>query len=239
MEVNSRATSLALRLGISTPVPLPVDCLTVPPTDQSSTDSREVTTGPETTYPSNQAPIVNKKQLEMQISSQELVSSPELQGDDGCVQELVSRSRDGHNVPKETSTNPSQHTLEHPRPPQHQQGLPAISHQACPTSNSRPDHRARRDWFHYNCNKPAAPQPQPPQQQQATPYPVQHQPQPGGNSGRSRRRRMNHPPQDNTARVLEVGNVFLRAERILGRMQRAQGRMNTQNRNHPNQHHHQ
>ncbi|KAI9601359.1 hypothetical protein H4Q26_001175 [Puccinia striiformis f. sp. tritici PST-130] len=38
---------------------------------------------------------------------------------------------------------------------------------------------------------------------------------------------------------LGVDKVFLRAERILGRMQRAQGRMNTQNRNHPNQHHHQ
>ncbi|POW20295.1 hypothetical protein PSHT_03664, partial [Puccinia striiformis] len=45
-------------------------CLTVPPTDQSSTDSREVTTGPETTYPSNQAPIVNKKQLEIREDQQ-------------------------------------------------------------------------------------------------------------------------------------------------------------------------
>ncbi|POW17758.1 hypothetical protein PSHT_06303, partial [Puccinia striiformis] len=41
MEVNSQATSLALRLGMSTPVPLPLHCLTVPPTDQSSTESQE------------------------------------------------------------------------------------------------------------------------------------------------------------------------------------------------------
>ncbi|POW19118.1 hypothetical protein PSHT_05059 [Puccinia striiformis] len=133
--------------------------------------------------------------------------------------------------------NRNQSTFEHPRPPQHQQGLPVTSHQAGPTSNNRPNHRARRDRYHYSRNEPAAPQPHPPPQQRATPYPVQRQP--GGNSGGSRRRRRNHQPEDNTAQVLEVGNVFLRAERILGRMQRAQGRVNAQNRNHPNQHHHQ
>ncbi|KNE88940.1 hypothetical protein PSTG_17609 [Puccinia striiformis f. sp. tritici PST-78] len=125
---------------------------------------------------------------------------------------------------------PNQATYEHPRPPQHQQGLPGTSHQAGPISISRPVHRTQRDRFHHNRNEPAAPQPHPPPQQRPTPYPVQHQP--GGNSGGSRRRRRNHQPQDNTARVLEVGDVFLRAERILGRMQRVQGRKNAQNRNH-------
>ncbi|KAI9607212.1 hypothetical protein H4Q26_005728 [Puccinia striiformis f. sp. tritici PST-130] len=125
---------------------------------------------------------------------------------------------------------PNQATYEHPRPPQHQQGLPGTSHQAGPISISRPVHRTQRDRFHHNRNEPAAPQPHPPPQQRPTPYPVQHQP--GGNSEGSRRRRRNHQPQDNTARVLEVGDVFLRAERILGRMQRVQGRKNAQNRNH-------
>ncbi|KAI9628529.1 hypothetical protein KEM48_011484 [Puccinia striiformis f. sp. tritici PST-130] len=68
MEVNSRATSLALKSGMSTPVPLPVDRLTVPPTDLLLTESREATTGPETTHPSNQAPAVDNKQLEMYIN---------------------------------------------------------------------------------------------------------------------------------------------------------------------------
>ncbi|KAI9603947.1 hypothetical protein H4Q26_003556 [Puccinia striiformis f. sp. tritici PST-130] len=72
-------------------------------------------------------------------------------------------------------------TYEHPRPPQHQQGLPGTSHQAGPTSINRPVHRTRRDRFHYNRNEPAAPQPHPPPQQRPAPYPVQHQP--GGNSG--------------------------------------------------------
>ncbi|KAI9610033.1 hypothetical protein H4Q26_007027 [Puccinia striiformis f. sp. tritici PST-130] len=133
--------------------------------------------------------------------------------------------------------NHNQATYEHPRPPQHQQGLPGTSHQAGPTSINRPVHRTRRDRFHYNRNESAAPQPHPPPQQRPAPYPVQHQP--GGNSGGSRRRRRNPQPQDNSARVLEVGDVFLRAERILGRMQRVQGRKNAQNRNHPNQHYHQ
>ncbi|KAI9620268.1 hypothetical protein H4Q26_013837 [Puccinia striiformis f. sp. tritici PST-130] len=68
MEVNSRATSLALRSGMSTPVPIPVDRLTVPPKDPSATESREVTAGLETTHPSNQAPIFDNKQLEMYIN---------------------------------------------------------------------------------------------------------------------------------------------------------------------------
>ncbi|KAI9620191.1 hypothetical protein H4Q26_013758 [Puccinia striiformis f. sp. tritici PST-130] len=402
MEVNSRATSLALRSGMSTPVPIPVDRLTVPPKDPSATESREVTAGLETTHPSNQAPIFDNKQLEMYInmfhsqwfmydeakktddqvvmkaalnqaiSSQELIrrvlsyeemmdvcenwlaeaemdivfpkkrasnplissatqaststpshqtgrSSPqedvamtyrdptpvqataqpasstssvhqtthnsvyapvqnsELNHAHQAVQHAMNASnyanlnvtnapalnfmpnamnaqapnfvQDVTNAPAQNfvpnyatqfQQNHNQSTFEHPRPPQHQQGLPATSHQAGPTSNNRPNHpnhRARRDRYHYSRNEPAAPQPHPPPQQRATPYPVQRQP--GGNSGGSRRRRRNHQPEDNTAQVLEVGNVFLRAERILGRMQRAQGRVNAQNRNHPNQHHHQ
>ncbi|KAI9606883.1 hypothetical protein H4Q26_006427 [Puccinia striiformis f. sp. tritici PST-130] len=402
MEVNSRATSLALRSGMSTPVPIPVDRLTVPPKDPSATESREVTAGLETTHPSNQAPIFDNKQLEMYInmfhsqwfmydeakktddqvvmkaalnqaiSSQELIrqvlsyeemmdvcenwlaeaemdivfpkkrasnplissatqaststpshqkgrSSPqedvamtyrdptpvqataqpasstssvhqtthnsvyapvqnsELNHAHQAVQHAMNASnyanlnvtnapalnfmpnamnaqapnfvQDVTNAPAQNfvpnyatqfQQNHNQSTFEHPRPPQHQQGLPATSHQAGPTSNNRPNHpnhRAQRDRYHYSRNEPAAPQPHPPPQQRATPYPVQRQP--GGNSGGSRRRRRNHQPEDNTAQVLEVGNVFLRAERILGRMQRAQGRVNAQNRNHPNQHHHQ
>ncbi|POV95151.1 hypothetical protein PSHT_15820 [Puccinia striiformis] len=68
MEINSRATSLALRSGMSTPVPLPVDRLTVPPTDQPLTKDREITTDPENTHPSNLAPIVDNKHLEMYIN---------------------------------------------------------------------------------------------------------------------------------------------------------------------------
>ncbi|POV94338.1 hypothetical protein PSHT_16282 [Puccinia striiformis] len=60
--------------------------------------------------------------------------------------------------------NRNQSTFEHPRPPQHQQGLPVTSHQAGPTSNNRPNHRARRDRYHYSRNEPAAPQPHPPPQ---------------------------------------------------------------------------
>ncbi|POW02465.1 hypothetical protein PSHT_12107 [Puccinia striiformis] len=389
MEINSRATSLALRSGMSTPVPLPVDRLTVPPTDQPLSKDREMTTDPENTHPSNLAPIVDNKHLEMYInmfysqkfmyeearknedrvvmiaalnqaiSSQELMlrivsgeemmsvcenwlaqaemdimfpkeqaakdristatqastptpihqtRSPSPQEDVAMVhrdptpvqamahsassilsahqitqnhaqrvvqhtmnvsnyvnqtaqqaphQNLVpnyapaptfaqnqnSATNDapvqnfGSNYAMPSQQNHNQATYEHPRPPQHQQGLPGTSHQAGPTSINRPVHRTRRDRFHYNRNEPAAPQPHPPPQQRPAPYPVQHQP--GGNSGGSRRRRRNPQPQDNTARVLEVGDVFLRAERILGRMQRVQGRKNAQNRNHPNQHYHQ
>ncbi|KNE94560.1 hypothetical protein PSTG_12111 [Puccinia striiformis f. sp. tritici PST-78] len=347
MEVNSRATFLALRSGMSTPVPLPVDRLTVPPTDLLLTESREATTGPETTHPSNQAPAVDNKQLEMYInmfhsqwfmydeakkvddrvvmkaalnqaiSSQELILFPEKRASNSLTTSATQAStstpshqtgrsspqedvamtyRDptpmqataqpaslissahqsthnsayapvqsqgqnhaqqavqyamnasnyvNQNVPQtvasklvpnyapnfvQNATNaPAQNlvpnttnapvpnfvpnyttqfqqnhnpsSFEHPRPPQHQQGLPATSHQAGPTSNRRPNHRARRDRFHYNRNEPAAPQPHPPPQQRATPYPVQHQP--GGNLGGSRRRRRNHQPEDNTAQVLE------------------------------------
>ncbi|KAI9603021.1 hypothetical protein H4Q26_002331 [Puccinia striiformis f. sp. tritici PST-130] len=72
--------------------------------------------------------------------------------------------------------NRNQATLEHPRPPQPQQGLPATTPQAGLNFNNRPTHRARRDRFHYNRNETAAPQPHPPPQQRAAPYPVQHQP---------------------------------------------------------------
>ncbi|KAI9615725.1 hypothetical protein KEM48_005498 [Puccinia striiformis f. sp. tritici PST-130] len=143
----------------------------------------------------------------------------------------VQNSAPSYSMPSQQNLN--QATYEHPRPPQQQQGSAATSHQAGPPFNGRQNHRrVRRDRFHYNRNELAAPQ-----QHRPNPYPVQHQP--GGNLGGSRRRRRNPQPQDNTARVLEVGDVFLRAERVLGRMQRTQSRMNTQNRNHPNQHRHQ
>ncbi|KNE88335.1 hypothetical protein PSTG_18265, partial [Puccinia striiformis f. sp. tritici PST-78] len=110
------------------------------------------------------------------------------------VPNYVAPSQQTHNQPM----------LEHPRPPQHQQGLPATSHQGGPTSNGRsnrrPNQRTRRDRFHYNRNDPPVHQP-PHQQQRAAPYPVQHQP--GGNSGRSRRRRRIPQQEDNTAQILE------------------------------------
>ncbi|KAI9614582.1 hypothetical protein KEM48_005893 [Puccinia striiformis f. sp. tritici PST-130] len=128
------------------------------------------------------------------------------------------------------TANPQPSYVRAPQTPSTPAGLTRYFTPSGPISINRPVHRTQRDRFHHNRNEPAAPQPHPPPQQRPTPYPVQHQP--GGNSEGSRRRRRNHQPQDNTARVLEVGDVFLRAERILGRMQRVQGRKNAQNRNH-------
>ncbi|KAH9473614.1 hypothetical protein Pst134EA_000695 [Puccinia striiformis f. sp. tritici] len=143
------------------------------------------------------------------------------------VQNYVAPSQQTHNQPM----------LEHPRPPQLQQGLPATSHQGGPTSNGRsnrrPNQRTRRDRFHYNRNDPPVHQP-PHQQQRAAPYPVQHQP--GGNLGRSRRRGRIPQQEDNTAQILEVGTFYLRAERVMGRIQRNERRNNIQRRNHPSQH---
>ncbi|KAI9601090.1 hypothetical protein H4Q26_000889 [Puccinia striiformis f. sp. tritici PST-130] len=68
--VNSRATSLALRLGMSTPVPLPVDRLTVPPTDLPASENQDSHSNQGSTSPtaSNQTPIVDNQALEMYIN---------------------------------------------------------------------------------------------------------------------------------------------------------------------------
>ncbi|KAI9628962.1 hypothetical protein H4Q26_018381 [Puccinia striiformis f. sp. tritici PST-130] len=82
MEVNSRATSLALRSGMSTPVPIPVDRLTVPPKDPSNL--RQQTTGDVHKYvplpvvhvrrsQKTDDQVVMKAALNQAISSQELI----------------------------------------------------------------------------------------------------------------------------------------------------------------------
>ncbi|KAI9630547.1 hypothetical protein KEM48_013868 [Puccinia striiformis f. sp. tritici PST-130] len=68
--VNSRATSLALASGMSTPVPLPVDRLTVPPTETTmpedlNTPSNQGTASPLVT---SETPMMADRQLDMCIS---------------------------------------------------------------------------------------------------------------------------------------------------------------------------
>ncbi|KAI9604152.1 hypothetical protein H4Q26_003764 [Puccinia striiformis f. sp. tritici PST-130] len=61
---------LALRLGMSTPVPLPVDRLTVPPTDLPASENQDSHSNQGSTSPtaSNQTPIVDNQALEMYIN---------------------------------------------------------------------------------------------------------------------------------------------------------------------------
>ncbi|KAI9613666.1 hypothetical protein KEM48_003726 [Puccinia striiformis f. sp. tritici PST-130] len=185
-----------------------------------------------TNVAANHAPYTN--QMAMNMPAQNTLNYPAYTAQNAMnvqnpnsVPNYVAPSQQTHNQPM----------LEHPRPPQLQQGLPATSQQGGPTSNGRsnrrPNQRTRRDWFHYNRNDPPVHQP-PHQQQRAAPYPVQHQP--GGNLGRSRRRGRIPQQEDNTAQILEVGTFYLRAERVMGRIQRNERRNNIQRRNHPSQH---
>ncbi|KNE87945.1 hypothetical protein PSTG_18661 [Puccinia striiformis f. sp. tritici PST-78] len=68
--VNSRATSLALRSGMSTPVPLPVDRLTVPPTATPAPEKQDSQSNQGSTSPtaSNQTPTVDNHALETYIN---------------------------------------------------------------------------------------------------------------------------------------------------------------------------
>ncbi|KNF00746.1 hypothetical protein PSTG_06160 [Puccinia striiformis f. sp. tritici PST-78] len=76
--VNSRATSLALALGMSTPVPLPVDRLTVPPTETTmpedlNTPSNQGTASPLVTRETPVMDNLMKVALLQAVSNQDLI----------------------------------------------------------------------------------------------------------------------------------------------------------------------
>ncbi|KAI9607806.1 hypothetical protein H4Q26_005251 [Puccinia striiformis f. sp. tritici PST-130] len=142
----------------------------------------------------------------------------------------VQNSAPSYSMPSQQNLN--QATYEHPRPPQQQQGSAATSHQAGPPFNGRQNHRrVRRDRFHYNRNELAAPQQHRPTLTQFNTSQVE--------TWGIQEEKEESPTSRQHCQSLRGRDVFLRAERVLGRMQRTQSRMNTQNRNHPNQHRHQ
>ncbi|KAI9629112.1 hypothetical protein H4Q26_018317 [Puccinia striiformis f. sp. tritici PST-130] len=123
-----------VKVGDVNPVPIPVDRLTVPPKDPSNL--RQQTTGDVHKYVPLPVVHVRRSQENRRPSSHESRSesgdlepgahptSPELRRDDGRVRELVSRSRDGHRVPQETSVQPliSSATQASTSTPSHQKG---------------------------------------------------------------------------------------------------------------------
>ncbi|KAI9614201.1 hypothetical protein H4Q26_009342 [Puccinia striiformis f. sp. tritici PST-130] len=132
--------------------------------------------------------------------------------------------------------NRNQSTFEHPRPPQHQQGLPVTSHQAGPTPTT-----VRTTVLEGTGTITAATNQQHPASSSSA---AARHPLPCSTPARWKLRGIQEEKEESpTGRQhgssLGSGKCLLESRKDLREDAKSQGRVNAQNRNHPNQHHHQ